>query len=116
DLLADDPDLEWGFIDGSYVKAHQHSAGASGGECQAVGLSRGGNTSKIHLVVDGFGLPVHFEITGGQVHDSSAADSVLDNSPLFGSIIADKGYDKEMLREKIRSKNSVPVIPRCYPV
>ncbi len=111
DVLVDDPDLEWGFIDGSYVKAHQHSAGASGGGCQAVGPRRGGNTSKIHVVVDGFGLPVYFEITGGQAHDSSAADSVLDHSPLSGSTIADKGYDKEMLREKIRRKNSVPVIP-----
>ena len=111
-FLVDDPDLEWGFMDGSYVRAHQHSAGASGGGCQAIGFSRGGNTSKIHLFVDGFGLPVHFEITGGQVHDSSAADSLLDNSPVFASTIADKGYDKEMLREKIRSKNSVPVIPR----
>ena len=112
DFLVDDPDLEWGFIDGSYVRAHQHSAGASGGGCQAVGPSRGGNTSKIHLVVDGFGLPVHFEITGGQIHDSSAADSVLDNSPVFDFTVADKGYDKEELREKLRRKNSVPVIPR----
>ncbi len=30
-----DPDWEWEFIDGSYVKAHQHSAGAMGQEAQA---------------------------------------------------------------------------------
>ena len=27
--LAQDTDTEWEFIDGSYVKAHQHSTGAS---------------------------------------------------------------------------------------
>ena len=26
--LVQEPDLEWEFIDGSIVKAHQHSAGA----------------------------------------------------------------------------------------
>jgi len=30
-VLKTDSDLEWVFIDGSYVKAHQHSAGAAGG-------------------------------------------------------------------------------------
>jgi len=34
--LVVDPDLEWGFIDGSYVKAHQHSAGAAGKESQSI--------------------------------------------------------------------------------
>jgi len=35
--LAIDPDWEWEFIDSSYVKAHQHSAGAAGQERQAEG-------------------------------------------------------------------------------
>ena len=33
--LVQDPDLEWKFIDGSYVRAHQHSAGAASTENQA---------------------------------------------------------------------------------
>ena len=32
DTMANDPDLEWLMIDGSYVKAHQHGAGQSSGE------------------------------------------------------------------------------------
>ena len=47
--LAQEPDLEWEFIDGSIVKAHQHSAGAASDENQAIGKSRGGNTTKIHM-------------------------------------------------------------------
>lgn len=30
--LSIDPDCEWKFINGSYIKAHQHSAGAAGKE------------------------------------------------------------------------------------
>ena len=41
--LSKEPDLEWEFIDGSIVKAHQHSSGAASDENQAIGKSRGGN-------------------------------------------------------------------------
>ena len=50
--LITEPDFEWIFIDGSIVKAHQHSAGANSKEDEAIGKSKGGNTSKIHLAVD----------------------------------------------------------------
>ena len=38
--LVQQPDLEWEFIDGSIVKAHQHSAGLPNKAEQAIGLSR----------------------------------------------------------------------------
>lgn len=34
--LIQDPDLEWVFMDGNYIKAHQHSAGAAGEEGEAI--------------------------------------------------------------------------------
>lgn len=55
--LSANPDPEWLFIDGSIVRAHQHSTGAASQEPQGIGKSRGGNTTKIHLVVDSGGLP-----------------------------------------------------------
>jgi transposase len=67
--ISEDSDHEWSFIDGTIVKAHQHSAGARK-QCEtAIGKSLAGNTTKVHMAVDSFGLPIHFEITGGQVHD-----------------------------------------------
>ena len=54
--LVIDPDVEWIFIDGSYAKAHQHSAGAASNDDEGIGKSRAGNTTKIHLAVDGYGL------------------------------------------------------------
>ncbi len=110
--LVQDPDLEWEFLDGSYVRAHQHSAGAAGGEDQAIGLSRGGNTTKIHMATESGGLPIEFEVTGGEIHDCTAAPDLIEKLPPSDYTIADKGYDSEKLREQIREKSSVPVIPR----
>lgn len=110
--LVHEPDLEWEFIDGSIVKAHQHSAGAASKENQAIGKSRGGNTTKIHMAVDAYGLPIDFEITGGEVHDCKIAPEFIEKLPDADFTIADKGYDSEEVRETIRKKSSVPVIPR----
>jgi transposase len=110
--LVIEPDLEWEFIDGSIVKAHQHSTGAAGEDDQAIGKSVAGNTTKIHMAVDAYGLPIEFDITGGEVHDCKIAPEFFTKLPHANYMIADKGYDSEELRDLIRAKSSVPVIPR----
>jgi transposase len=110
--LIHEPDFEWEFIDGSIVKAHQHSTGAASNENQAIGKSVAGNTTKIHMAVDAYGLPIQFEITGGEVHDCKIAPDFFNKLPISNYKIADKGYDSEELRELIRQKSSIPVIPR----
>ncbi len=110
--LVVEPDMEWIFIDGSYAKAHQHSSGAASGADEAIGKSRGGNTSKIHLVVDAYGLPVDFEITGGDINDCTVAPELIVQFPEAEVIIADKGYDSEQIRAAIESQGARPVIPR----
>lgn len=110
--LIEDPDLEWEFVDGTIVKAHQHSAGAASDEDQAIGKSVAGNTTKIHMAVDACGLPIDFDITGGEVHDCKVAPEFVLKLPAADYTIADKGYDCEMLRQIIREKSSVPIIPR----
>ena len=111
-FLSYAPDVEWEFIDGSIVKAHQHGAGAASEDNEAIGKSVAGNTTKIHLAVDSYGLPIEFDITGGEVHDSKAAASLIDKLPDAEYVIADKGYDSESIREQIRQRNAIPVIPR----
>lgn len=110
--LVSEPDLEWVFIDGSIVKAHQHSTGSPGNNNQAIGKSRGGNTTKIHMAVDSYGLPIDFDLTGGEVHDCKAAPVLLAKLPHSDFIIADKGYDSASLRELLMKQQSCPVIPR----
>ena len=112
EALKQDPDTEWLFLDGSIVKAHQHSAGAASKDDEGIGKSRGGNSTKIHLAVDSCGLPILFEVTGGQVHDSKAAPDLIAQLPNSDYIVADKGYDSEALRQQIFAKHAVPAIPR----
>ena len=110
--LVQDPDMEWVFMDGSYAKAHQHSSGAATPDQEGIGKSRAGLTCKIHMAVDAMGLPLDFEITGGEVHDATAAPTLLEKLPKAESVVADKGYDSQKIRDKIAEKGSLPVIPR----
>lgn len=112
DALVIEPDLEWIFIDGSYVKAHQHSAGAAGGNPESIGVSRAGRTSKIHLLVDAFGLPYGFTLTGGEIHDATAAPDLIEKIAGGNTVIADKGYDSEKIRTQIEANDMTSVIPR----
>ena len=47
-----------------------------GGSDQAMGRSRGGPTTKIHVIVDALGNPLALRSTGGQVHDIARAEAL----------------------------------------
>jgi hypothetical protein len=110
--LTEFPDMEWVFIDGSYVKVHQHAA-ATVGEAAAVGHSRGGNSTKIHLAVDACGNPVGFKVTSGTVNDITAAPELLDSVDLSSTevLTADKGYDSDAFRQLLADMGIRPNIP-----
>ena len=65
---------------------------AKGGQREALGRSRGGLSTKIHLLVDAQGRPVRFSLTGGQRADVSQALPLLTGIET-GAVIADKGYE-----------------------
>ncbi len=113
DKIKQDEDVEWLFIDGSVVKAHQHSTGACSDTDEEIGKSVAGNSTKIHLVVDACGNPVYFELSAGQVHDSKHADSLIEHTVAENTdaVVADKGYDSQKIRDKINRLNANPVIP-----
>ena len=110
--LAKRHDCEWLFLDGSIVKAHQDSSSTADATAQSIGQSRGGKTTKIHLAVDSGGLPVHFELSGGQKHDVSYGEALVSASPTADFVIADKGYDSEVFRCFIAMTGAQHVIPR----
>ncbi|WP_203219223.1 transposase [Pseudoalteromonas sp. S16_S37] len=66
----------------------------------------------IYLAVDSGGLPVYFELSGGQPHDVSYDESLVVSSPEAEVVVADKGYNSGALRELIKSRNAQHVIPR----
>ena len=51
------------MIDTSIDRVHQHGARITRNQCQSMGRSRGGLTSKIHAVVDSDGLPVRLALS-----------------------------------------------------
>jgi transposase len=64
------------------------------------------------LAIDSCGLPVEFEITGGEVNDCAAAPQMIARLPDLEEIVADKGYDSECIQEQITKKGARAVIPR----
>ena len=110
--ISSDNDPEWLFIDGSIVKAHQDSSGAASSSDEAIGKSRGVSSTKIHLAVDSGGLPVYFEISGGQINDIIHAQSLVSAAPKSCSVTADKGYDSDNFRAFIKANGSIANIPR----
>jgi transposase len=111
-VLKADSDLEWVFIDGSYVKAHQHSAGAAGGYNENIGKSRAGNTSKVHLAVNAYGLPEAFTITGGHINDCTEAPTLIEKINAAQVLVAHKGYDSQIIRDKGEALGMSVIIPR----
>ncbi len=71
-----------------------------------MGRSRGGLTSKIHALVDADGRPVALRLTGGQGHDSQEAEALLDAMPEGTTLLGDKGYDSNAIREAAAAKNA----------
>ncbi len=100
------------MIDGTYVHAHKHSAGArhSSGANQALGRSRGGFTSKIHAVVDALGYLIGFTITAGQSSEHPQAGNLLIQYHNT-TIPADKGYDSRSLIDALHQQGYEAVIP-----
>lgn len=105
-------DDEWNFIDSSYIKVHQHASGAAGTTRaeEGIGLSRGGNTSKLHARCDAHGNPALFLLTPGNVSDFRVAPQLLEDCKAE-SVVADKGYDSSKVRTQAKENGSIPVIP-----
>ena len=75
-LLIKDADLEWVFIDGTHIKAHQHSSGGNE-NLQSISKSVAGRATKIHLAVDAHGNPLSFILSDGTNHDIKVAPDLI---------------------------------------
>jgi len=106
------------MIDSTSVRAHQQAATAKRGADHCLGRSRGGLTTKIHVVVDAQGLPIRLGLMAGQAHDGQIADTLLDHLGPRTIVLADKAYDADRIRELIQGQGATPNIPpksnRCW--
>lgn len=87
-----------------------------------IGRSRGGLSSKIHVVVDGHGRPLAVVVTGGQRNDGAVLEALLDeiHVPRVGrgrartrpdAVLADRGYASGVIRRQLRRRGIKAVIP-----
>jgi len=111
--FADDPDMEHGMLDSTSVRAHPCAAGAKKNgtqDTQALGRSRGGFSTKMHVLVDGLGNPLRIRLTAGQCHDSPQAAALLDGLT-FERVIADRGYAGQPVINVVLARGAAVVIP-----
>lgn len=116
-------DFDLCCIDGSNVRASKDTAGARKNTPvnQALGRSRGGFGSKIHLVTDGNGLPLWFCLSPGQSAEIRYATSALGMARIPTSsghyrtrpthLATDKAYRSRALRAELRRRKIKAVIP-----
>ena len=81
-----------------------------GAEDQALGRSRGGRSTKIHMAVRGLGCPVRFLLTAGQRGDAPQGENLIEGLPA-DFVLAETAYDSDRLRDTIAAKGAVAVIP-----
>ena len=79
-------------------------------ESNALGRSRGGVSTKVHALVDTQGRPLHIELTPGQQHESTVAESIITQYARGKKLIADTGYDSNALRACVRERGMTAVI------
>lgn len=90
-----------------------------------LGRSRGGISSKIHVCVDGHGLPLSMVITAGQCSDAAQIGPVLDaiHVPSSGrgaprkrptSLRADRAYGARYYRQQIQQRGIRCICPERH--
>ncbi|MFI9787156.1 IS5 family transposase [Kitasatospora sp. NPDC051984] len=130
--------VEWTVsIDSTVARAHQHAAGArrkgisprtnrndpaAVARREALGRSRGGLTTKVHLAVDGRGRPLSIVLSTGNTADCTMLPAVLDaiRVPRVGTgrprtrpdrVVADKAYSSRKIRRLLRRRRIKATIP-----
>lgn len=102
-------------IDLSGLHLHQSASLRSwrkrGAFNNAIGRSRGGQTTKIHALTDDIGRPLAFLITPGNTHDLVGARDLIGMIRNPCRLLADRAYDANSLRDELAARGIKAVIP-----
>lgn len=101
----------WWWEKGEAAEPHDH----------ALGRSRGGFSTKLHLLCDRNGHPLHFTLTAGQAHESQSLIELLEGAVVTGTddhtnvwpvqLAGDKGYRADWIDLYLTEQGINPVIP-----
>jgi transposase len=79
---------------------------------EALGRSRGGFSTKIHLRTNAKGDPLTFDLTGGEAHEVKGYDALMELHDINPDrLLGDKGYDSDDIRNDLADRGIEPVIP-----
>lgn len=121
-------DFDLWCVDASSIRAGRAAAGARRRKVpgepsdHALGRSRGGFGTKLHLIVDSHGVPLAASISPGQAHESKHLEPVLEAVRINRSgrgrprcrpkaLAGDKGYSYPRVRRYLRHRGIKVVIP-----
>jgi len=112
-------------VDGSVIRAHRSAAGGSrknerNAAENGLGRSRGGYSTKIHVVCERKGIPLGITVTGGEKSEAPEFPNVLASIPIKlhrkskrpKAIAGDKAYSSKAIRTWIQKRGIKDVIPR----
>lgn len=112
----------WCF-DGSVIRAHRCASGMipqseENDELVALGRSRGGYSTKIHVLCDGNGTLLGITAIGGQRHEPTEVENLIDQCILSvhrydsrpEAIAGDKGYSSNAIRSYLDKLGIEPII------
>lgn len=109
-LVTAEPTRE-GHGDSTCAKVHKSANSQSQtSEEQMVGTSKGGKNTKIHGMVNEYGMAIRLFLSPGNDHDCKHAPGLLKNLEL-GTAVFDKAYDTNPIREAIAAMGAVACIP-----
>lgn len=98
-------------LDCSHIKLHQHGTNPAGGQqAQAMGRTKGGLNTKLTALVDRHGRAVAVSLAPGPRHDLYAVEPVLACTRGL-RVVADKGFDTDRFRQRLRSQRTRCCIP-----
>jgi transposase len=101
----------------------ERGGGQKGGGDRALGRSRGGFSTKLHLRAERGGKPVCFVLTAGQRHEATQVEALLERGAVArpgrgrprlrpARVAGDKGYTGGRIRAYLRRRGIGAVIPR----
>ena len=107
--------IEAVFMDSTIVKVHPDGTGAlKKNGPQAIGKSRGGWTTKIHMVAANARTAITFALSPGQAHDAQQGRELLGGlgplpEPL--PLLMDGAYEDDQTRQLALDFGWIPVVP-----
>ena len=97
-------------LDSTFCKVHQSACCAL--KNQAIGVSRGGKNTKVHVLINDRMQLLNVILTGGNIHDSEPAIELFDNVDIAGKkVLADKAYSCQAIRDYLEKRGADVCIP-----